>query len=340
MIWSIQVLRFVAALMVVYLHASFLAFTITGSYGILPAKLSELGNAGVDIFFVISGFIIAKVAPGRTAGEFMMSRIKRVVPIYFVFSVPSVLMLLGTTGFGWRNALATFGFLPATDVMTLPALHVGWTLCFEMLFYGSAALVLLDRRWLFVLVAAYGVASLLQPFSPLFRFVGNPIILEFLFGVAVAYAPRNRFGVWALPAGIVLLLAAGLTGTAPTAAPALAADDGVRRVLVYGIPALMIVYGCLQIEARESRWTYLGEASYSLYLSHILIIFPSFALWKMLNAPADLIVIACVAGALLLAWRTHELVEKPISRMLKGAGFGKPRTALKADGALSGADGA
>ena len=88
MIWSIQVLRFVAALMVVYLHASFLAFTATGSYGILPANLSELGNAGVDIFFVISGLIIAKVAPGRTAREFMASRIKRVVPIYFVFTIP------------------------------------------------------------------------------------------------------------------------------------------------------------------------------------------------------------------------------------------------------------
>jgi len=339
LIWSIQVLRFVAALMVVYLHASFLAFTTTGSYGILPARLSELSNAGVDIFFVISGFIIAKVAPGRTAREFIGSRIRRVVPIYFVFTIPSLLMQLGTTGFGWRNILATFFFLPATDVMTLPALHVGWTLCFEMLFYGCAALVLLDRRWLYALVVAYGAASLLQPIGPLFRFIGNPIILEFLFGVAIAYAPPNRFGIWALPCGILLLLAAGLTGAAPTAAPALAADDGVRRVLVYGIPALLIVYGCLQIGARESRWTYLGEASYSLYLSHILLIFPSFALWKMLHAPADLIVVACIAGALLLAWRTHELVEKPISRMLKRQRSGAPAP-LKADSALSGADGA
>ncbi|MBV8841101.1 MAG: acyltransferase, partial [Alphaproteobacteria bacterium] len=281
---------------------------------------------------------IAKVAPGRVPHEFMLSRITRVVPLYFLFTIPSMLMQFGTSGFGWRNLLATFCFLPATDVVTLPALHVGWTLCFEMLFYGCAALVLLDRRFLVALVAAYGVASLLRPAGAVFQFVGNPIILEFLFGVAIAFAPRNRLGIWALPCGIILLLAAGLTGTAPTAAPALAADDGLRRVLVYGIPALLIVYGCLQIKARESRWTYLGEASYSLYVSHILLISPSFALWKMLHAPADLIVVACVGGALVLAWRTHELIEKPIARMLRRREF-RQRTPLEADGALSGADG-
>jgi exopolysaccharide production protein ExoZ len=63
-IWPLQILRFVAALMVVYVHAAQLAVKETGSYGLFPPEFALAGQAGVDIFFVISGVIIAKTAVG------------------------------------------------------------------------------------------------------------------------------------------------------------------------------------------------------------------------------------------------------------------------------------
>jgi exopolysaccharide production protein ExoZ len=105
-IWSLQVLRFIAALMVVYIHAVLPAIRVTGSSGLIPFGLANIGHIGVDIFFVISGFIIAKVAPGRTPSELIWARLARIVPLYFLFAAP--LFFASGAGFGWREAVATF----------------------------------------------------------------------------------------------------------------------------------------------------------------------------------------------------------------------------------------
>src|SRR5258705_2576766 len=119
MIWSLQTLRFVAALMVAYLHLVFAAHHATGSVGFIPIEIAIVGTGGVDIFFVLSGVVIAKTAPRFTAAQFAWRRIRRIVPIYFVCSIPFIAIRFWE-GFGWRDALATFLFWPATDTMTLP----------------------------------------------------------------------------------------------------------------------------------------------------------------------------------------------------------------------------
>ena len=318
MIWSLQVLRFVAALMVVYIHAAETAMRATGSIGFIPYGLATIGLSGVDIFFVISGVIIATIAPGRTASEFFWSRFRRIVPMYLFFTIP-VLATTISTNFGWRDAVATFLFWPATDQMTAPALWIGWTLCFEMLFYASAALVLVDRRWAFAIICAYGAAFALRPIGPPFQFLGNPIILEFLLGVAISYIPGWRPGVWGIAIGATSLVGAGLIGVAPTGGTMdfLLGHEGFQRVLIFGIPAAMIVYGTMQIQARESVWTYLGDASYSLYLSHTFPVSLLLALWINFSIPADMIIFIGISTALLFAWRVHERIEKPIMAALK-----------------------
>lgn len=306
--------------MVVYFHAVEIALPYTKSIGVIPVGLVNIGNAGVDIFFVISGLIIARIAPGRTPSEFIWSRIRRIVPIYFLFAIPAVAIDAATTGFGWRDAIATFLFWPAMDRMTLPALQVGWTLCFEMLFYACAALVLVSRRWALVLICAYVTAVILRPIGPPLQFFGNPIILEFLLGVAIAYAPNWRPGIWGLPLGALCFVGVGLIGIAPNADSmnTLLGHDGLQRVLIFGIPSAMIVYGSLQINAHKSAWTYLGDASYSLYLSHTIVMFPLVpVLWRMFPMPPDLIILICVSISLLFAWRTHERFEKPVMALLK-----------------------
>jgi exopolysaccharide production protein ExoZ len=319
MIWSIQALRFFAALMIVYIHAANTAIRVTGSNGFIPRGLATVGVSGVDIFFVISGVIIAKIAPGKTPAEFIWSRFIRIVPMYLIFTVPDVATAIGITGFGWRDALATYLLWPATDRMTLPTLGVGWTLCFEMLFYAAAALVLVERRWAFVIFGAYGIALLFRPIGPIFQFLGNPIILEFLLGVAISFAPSWRPGIWGIPIGAFLLAGAGLIGIAPAVGTMdlLQGPNGLQRVLIFGIPSALIVYGTLQVQARESVWTYLGYASYSLYLSHVFPLAVLLALCMKFSIPPDLIIVTGISAAVLFAWRIHERIEKPIMAALK-----------------------
>jgi exopolysaccharide production protein ExoZ len=325
MIWSLQVLRFFAALMVVYVHAAETAALLTGSFGSIPFGLGGIGLSGVDIFFVTSGLIIAKIAPGRLASEFIWSRLRRIVPMYFLFTVPPLATTIWINGLGWRDAVATFLFWPATDQMTVPALAVGWTLCFEMLFYACAALVLVDRRWAFAIIGAYGIAFLLRPIGATFQFLGNPLILEFLLGVAISFIPGWRPGIWGIPIGAIMLAVVGLVGIAPTGGTMdfLLGNEGLPRVLVFGIPAAMIVYGTLQVQARKSVWTYFGDASYSLYLSHSIILTLLVSLWMKVSIPPDLIILAGIMAALLFAWRIHELFEKPIMATLKRQQLGR-----------------
>jgi exopolysaccharide production protein ExoZ len=317
-IWSLQVLRFVAALMVVYLHAAQTAFEATGSHGSIPRELSIVAISGVDIFFVISGVIIARIAPGLNSAEFAWRRFRRIVPFYVLCCLPNVL-IAAKSGLGWRDVVATFLLWPAIDVMTAPVLLVAWTLCFEMLFYAAAALVLVDRRWAAVLVALYGLAFTLRPVGAVFQFLGNPIILEFMFGVAIAYAPMRRRAVWALPLGALALAAAGFAGVAPLGGTVkyLTGEDALQRVIVYGIPAALIVYGTMQIKAKQSIWTYLGDGSYSLYLTHTLVVSTLLTLWTVYPVPPDLIVAVGMLASILLAWRIHECFERPILEMLR-----------------------
>ena len=133
------------------------------------------------------------------------------------------------------------------------------------------------------------------------------------------HMPPWRHGLWGIPIGIVLLVGAGLFGIAPTGETIdfLLGRGGLQRVLIFGIPAALIVYGTLQVRARESTWTYLGDASYSLYLSHPLFLTLLLALWMKFPAPSDLIILTSIAAALIFAWRVHELIEKPILAALK-----------------------
>jgi exopolysaccharide production protein ExoZ len=313
MIWSLQVLRFVAALMVVYVHAAQTAFEATGSNGFVPLDVSIVAISGVDIFFVLSGVIIARTAPGLTCAEFAWRRFRRIAPFYLLCCLPAV-VIAAKTGFGWREAMATFLLWPATDVMTAPALLVAWTLCFEMLFYAGAALVLADRRWGVVLMLVYGAAFMLRPVGPVFQFLGNPLILEFLFGVAIAHAPMRRAALWGIPVGAAALVVVGVAGMAPfgDTIQYLAGEGALWRVLVYGVPAALIVYGTMQIAAKPSVWTYLGDASYSLYLTHPLVVSVLAAVWTAYPVPADLIVAVGMLASLAFAWRVHESVERPL----------------------------
>lgn len=320
MIWSLQILRFIAAALVVYMHASQYARLATGSHGTIPPNITAIGTVGVDIFFVLSGVVIAKTAPGLTPINFAWRRIRRIMPIYLVCSIPAFLIAF-PHGITWRELLASLLLWPATDVMTQPLLPVAWTLCFEMLFYVAAAISLIDRRLMYALLTLYVAAFALRPYGAFFQFVGNPLVIEFLMGVVIAGAPRNRYGILAVPLGFLGLIAASFWATPPSVEPLdfLTGAQSDERLLAFGMPAALIVYGTMHIKARPSVWTDLGDASYSIYLVHLTVLTALLALWRHVEATNAVITFVGMVASLIVAWYVHDLVERPLLRALPKA---------------------
>jgi exopolysaccharide production protein ExoZ len=94
LIWPLQNLRFVTVVMVVYLHAAQTAFAVRGLHGLLPQEFQFAGRAGVDIFFVISGAIMSATAPGLTWRSLAWKRFRRIVPVYYLMTLPLLVGLL------------------------------------------------------------------------------------------------------------------------------------------------------------------------------------------------------------------------------------------------------
>ena len=334
---GLQVLRAVAALMVVLHHAR---LSVPGSQG-----WPSFGEAGVDIFFVISGFVMAYTTAGlddrqplrgrlAAAGTFLRRRAIRVAPLYW-------LALLWTSrrdlaaGHVGTDLVKDFFFIPhpnsAFHTWLAPTLQQGWTLNYEAFFYllFGATLLLGSRRIALLLGALAGCvivgtvltragwpADIDSAAGIARRFYGDNIILEFGYGVVLqqlmsSARTRARLPTW----GLWLLAALGL------GALALGHGLGWRGVLE-GLPAALIVWTCIQLCAgrRMPVFELLGAASYSIYLFH----WASFGAVKPLAAAlaglpdgaakVTLLMTVHFAVALVAGLAIHIAIEKPLTR--------------------------
>lgn len=255
---SIQVLRALAVMAVVYAHAF-----ATGR-----------GTSGVDLFFVISGFIIARVSSDRPAASFVKARLWRILPVYWLAALPYVAwpILYGTPD--WAKIAATISLWPVWGgTYQEPLLPVAWSLYFEMLFYAAVALWLTGRRWA-IGAAVLAVAAALVAPGPVSAFLLSPIIIEFLAGFALARVRNFRFALPALIIGLVWLFIPERSFAGVTM---LDSSTAWLRLAMYGVPASLIVYGALGLE----RWfaepwarpfVIIGDASYSIYLTHLMAV--------------------------------------------------------------------
>ena len=302
---SIQYLRGLAALAVTAMHTGW--------------TYSGIGAAGVDIFFVISGFIMVHVSRRETAPlAFLQARALRVVPLYWLVTFVALMVrqdadlprLLTSLAF-WPHA----GF----DGRDYPVIIQGWTLNYEVFFYitFAASLLLPTSRQLLALTAAFsglilaGIA--LHPGSVVAGVYTNPLLLEFLAG---AWLCR----VWqrgSLPTGRVAIALATIGALAFAAQVNIGPSDS-WRCLTWGFPALLIVAGALGVEAgkllpRVPGLLALGNASYALYLTHLLVEHPLQAVLRPLPLPLalPLMLAACVAVAL----GVYRWVEQPLARL-------------------------
>jgi exopolysaccharide production protein ExoZ len=294
---SLQILRFVAAAMVVLDHTA----------------RTSLGAAGVDVFFVLSGYVICLVAQGRTAGGFLRDRLTRIFPIYYVCTLPWVVLVLayGRPDLDAPQSIAaTLTLWPVYDHIFGPLLAAGWSLCFEVLFYAGMAAVLVWRRLAWLLPAAYGL-SVIAAYAtglPMFRFIGNPLIAEFGLGVALSmirFKSRPAGAAALVVAVAALLLAAPLFADKFTVPGSVWDLRSPERPLVWGLPAALAVWGALQFDpltSRVSAWlSYLGDASYSIYLTHL---FTVVALAPILPWPLTFL------AAIVVGVAVHEHIEK------------------------------
>jgi peptidoglycan/LPS O-acetylase OafA/YrhL len=299
--------------------------------------------AGVDIFFVISGFIIVHAsAPlyGRPGGRarFLAHRVARLVPLYWLvtllylalaLAVPAVLNGAGLPTPG--SVAAAFLFWPVArpDGSIQPLYGLGWTLNCEMAFYAVFALGLgwgRERAVAWTGGVLLGLVALAQvvpdPPTPL-AFWGSPLVLEFALGAGLGLA-RAR-GLRLSLASRLALAAAGVVGLAGAGEP-----DPLWRPLGYGGPALLLVAAAALGRASgrgESPGSWraavvaLGGASYALYLVH------PFVLRAVREALArlDLVTVVDPRGALALmlvlsvgaALAVARFVEAPLTQAVR-----------------------
>src|SRR5882672_5276023 len=125
-IWSLQALRFWAALSVVLYHACNQAYQTTHQFGVLGLNGAQFGCVGVDVFFVLSGVIITLTAQGLTAGDFIARRARRILPLYAPLALVCLVGQVVLGHAGWREAFTSLTLWPALDRIVEPPLPVAW----------------------------------------------------------------------------------------------------------------------------------------------------------------------------------------------------------------------
>lgn len=300
---SIQALRAGAALLVVLFHL-----------GILPN-----GHTGVDLFFVISGFIMGAISVNERPARFVYRRVSRIAPLYWLVTLAMCVLffvpgLMRNFDFTAEQLIKSLLFIPYFNEAgeLYPLVVPGWTLNFEMFFYLIFAAALFTpwprRATMAALVVLTGLGVMLAPTRPFALIATSPLILEFAGGLLLS----RRAG--AIPARLGFALAAiGVVGLAAMVIGLVTPGEGLRRVVLAGLPSMLLLAGVLSLEA-AGRWpklssaVFLGNISYSLYLTHGLVL-PLVEKYTPSN-PIVLVPLG-IGASVALASITYRLFEEP-----------------------------
>lgn len=312
MINNLQALRAFAALNVLLFHC----IGVANTYGFKPRLLSFLegwGTNGVDIFFVISGFVMVFIQgrDPKTPAEFLRNRFDRIVPLYWSVTLLCIVLLLALpnafreAAFDGRHALTSLLFMSRFAGFQDPVLVPGWTVEYEMMFYLLFAASLFAKPKGRILLVALALAA-----CAAFKVV-DPLVSEFVMGmIAAGLYARNipsRAGALLLCIGATLLIAS-IWIRLP-----------IDRSLLWGVPAFLIVLGsCLVRQVKPGLLVFLGSASYSIYLTHTLVIAIVFKAGKLSGlfsgtVGPDLLVVLCFAVSTVVGAAVYSLFEKRLT---------------------------
>lgn len=342
---GLQWMRAVAALLVVVDHCLFTLIDKAGADMALAPLAIVLGNTGVELFFIISGFVMIVSSAERfgTAAslEFMRRRLIRIAPLYWITTLVYALKLwqFGSPPEGGALLRSLF-FIPYMNPQgeMHPVYGLGWTLNYELFFYLLFAVGLLGSlRSLLALVGAgllflVGLGAWLGSagLGHMLFFWSQPIVLFFLAGMTLPFALRTLqargFPGFSLPlsvtaalASLALVLLLSTLGTLPL----------LPEILLLMLPVLLLSLarrstagGFLPELARR-----LGDASYSIYLTHSFAIGPLARIYAKLgwSSPLPFIIVSLLLCSV-LGMLCFRFVEKPLLRLL--GGWTAPRRAV------------
>lgn len=349
----LQVLRAIAALTVVFGHAQHDALVSAIRAGQEFARNHALPwGAGVDLFFVISGFIMVHASErlfGRegAAREFALRRLIRIVPLYWLLAT-AYLILASQFGreanrpdFSAGELIASYFFWPLDlfrDGHPRPFYTLGWTLNYEMFFYAlfASALFLPREKAVMAVTAALlalvSVGALVPGLPTPLAFWSKPIVLEFVAGMGIALAHRRGIRLPRLAQSAMLVLAFVILLADPMGAAGkpenwITPNDWVR-LFCWGLPAALVMAALMFSPAAEKPaegplarfWVQLGDASYALYLIHPFVIVSLRKIWLATGAHqvfgfwpmVGLSLVLSIVAALL----AYRLLEKPVTRTL------------------------
>lgn len=330
MFYSIQFLRGIAAIMVVLSHIA-----MKGSqYDIDSLQWFKIGGSGVDLFFIISGFIMCYTTHDKNISttKFLRNRIERIIPLYWLLSLFALIVffiqpnLVNSSG-GNTDVLASFFLIPNGEKFLI---QNGWTLSYEFYYYFIFSLFILatSRKTIryigisTVLLILVFLGVLIKPDIAFYNFLTNSLLLEFVFGIFAFYLFKN----FKLPLFLNLILV--LSGFVSLVYVNIYGMPNfiLGRAMVYGVPMFLIFYGLINLEKYFVNtksffiniFENLGSTSYSLYLVHPFVLSPLAIIFKKFNLQNHYVFSSILLiGSLVAGYLTYLFLEKPIAKHIK-----------------------
>ena len=317
MIMPLQSLRAIAAILVIAVHGSNnIVYREFGEYNKLYEWLKIWGDIGVDIFFVLSGFVIAMTAlKAESPGRFLIGRIFRIYPLYIIcLAIYLVVYLVGKNALDYSDFIrSAFLVFQHRDNQYYSFLGPAWTLGFEFLFYFCCSVYIAAPRFdlhghMKRLTLSFVVFCTLSYF--------HTIMIEFLLGVCIFYVysyKKEYFSTFTAAAALLSIIA--LVGYDYSEHYA----SNQLRFFYFGFLASFVL--CLFLVFRVSNGVleYLGEISYSLYLTHMAVSIHLFGkIWSNFGDEGYFSAfLAYISISLVVASFFYHVLEKPTYSLLK-----------------------
>ncbi|MDO7786778.1 acyltransferase family protein [Desulforamulus aquiferis] len=340
---NLQIFRGLAAVMVLVCHANLIVDKD------LFNGLLVVGRCGVDFFFVLSGFIIyyanySIIGNPAQFNKYIRRRFNRIYPIYWVYTLMTIavhFVLLHFTGKGliyWisinlDNILRTFSLYPVnTAILEAPIIPVAWTLTYEILFYFMfSLLILLKPKLAIPILSIWAAAVTLNLFLPL----NSDILLidvilgiknmEFFMGCLAAHLfirqyfklPRYLLRL-SITLGVILFV---ISCWYNVATGYILDYMHKTHIITFGVPFFIIILFTTMLEEQFPSPTgkikglllYLGNASYSIYLTHFVILaLMNITLLKLYGLDSLAIFIISSLSSLIIGCLSYSFIEKPL----------------------------
>jgi len=313
---NIQIMRGIAALAVTFFHVAGTQEK-EGLIGWVFSPFIGWGSWGVDLFFIISGYVMAISLSNSndTAAHFLLKRLIRIYPLYLILTALYCLIAI-TSPKLFSNFTLNPEWLLASLTLTSgfggfgePILGQGWTLEFEALFYLLIAVVLVLRKnyrlEIFTSALLLGLCLLGV----------NSIILEFSFGMLAAYFKKYLHRAATLRSFLLV------SGIAALVLQKFSNIEDLPRFIQFGIPCAAFFLGFLLVSPVKSRFfIYVGEISYSIYLLQFFVIPVFFKFFKFdYNSElySDIRGILAIFTIIILSHLSYKYIELKSAKFLK-----------------------